>query len=162
MVLPANENTDYLISLLDWASNGISTILENFDAVRPSLFCGMTMGVINEFLWKRAAYHDLERFATLPVEQRVAVSSPNTDGYRLKSDDFRLNNKESRLKRIMMCAPQHLSTQITARYDFYWGFYFISFATFNAAVSFQWKNPDLLFKNPGFLSRTPDFLLKSV
>ena len=27
-------------------------------------------------------------------------------------------------------------------------------------VSFQWKNPDLLFKNPDYLLRNPDFLLK--
>ena len=26
--------------------------------------------------------------------------------------------------------------EITTRYDFYWGFYFISFATFNAAAAF--------------------------
>ena len=33
-------------------------------------------------------------------------------------------------------------------------------AFFLKPVSFQWKNPYLLFKNPDFLLKNPDFLLK--
>ena len=96
-MVPDSEERAYVLSLIDWSDGAVQTILDNFDAIRPALFCGILLGVANEVLWKLAALRTLRRFAQLPPQARVAVCE---------------------------------------RFDFYWGFYFISFATFNAAASF--------------------------
>eukprot|EP01043_Picozoa_sp_COSAG02_P064267 COSAG02_NODE_9342_length_2250_cov_12.869363_1_plen_664_part_00 len=87
----------YLISLLEGVSSSIDIIVDNFFAIRPALFTGMLLGLVNEASWKLVAYRDLVRFAKRAAEERV---------------------------------------EVTSRFDFYWGFYFISFAAFNAAAAF--------------------------
>jgi hypothetical protein len=55
--LPAEDpSVSYLLSLLDWAQSGVQTVLQNFGAVRPALFGGMALGLLNEACWKLAAW----------------------------------------------------------------------------------------------------------
>ena len=72
-MVPDSEERAYVLSLIDWSDGAVQTILDNFDAIRPALFCGILLGVANEVLWKLAALRTLMRFAQLPPQARVAV-----------------------------------------------------------------------------------------